>query len=353
MKVSFPKNIFIEKDVVDSPVTRQIIRSLPNIPVEYVEDYRKIKIKGSTLNGIYRESKECLAIARKKGKLVKQFRCRDGIIGSTEYYIAHGNNCYFDCEYCFLQGYFDNAIPVLFVNHKEMLSEIRDVIIAAGDKRIVFHAGELCDSLVFDDLTDLSHRLIHLFAEFPNATLELRTKAVQIERLLSVSGIDNVVISWTFSPQEIIDVYEHKTPSLEDRIRAAGEAQEAGYNVGICLDPIIRCEDWFNNYNAMLKILFDRLDITKIKFVSLGGFRFLPSLASVIRERNPQTDLFLGEFVPCIDGKYRYFRPVRSEIYREIANIIRRRGNGIKTFLCMETREVWNEVADVLNETHT
>jgi spore photoproduct lyase len=98
----------------------------------------------------------------------------------------------------------------------------------------------------------------------------------------------------------------------------------------------------------MINTLFDRLDITKIKFISLGGFRFLPSLANVIRERNPQTNLLLGEFVPCIDGKYRYFRPVRSEIYREIGKAIRRRGNGIKPFLCMETREVWNEVADVL-----
>jgi hypothetical protein len=85
--------------------------------------------------------------------------------------------------------------------------------------------------------------------------------------------------------------------------------------------------------------------------IRLSGLRFLPSLANVIRERNPQTNLLLDEFVPCIDGKYRYFRPVRSEIYREIGKAIRRRGgrkNGIKTFLCMETSEVWNEVADAL-----
>ncbi|MEE9337028.1 MAG: hypothetical protein V3U87_03030 [Methylococcaceae bacterium] len=348
MKVFHPKKIFVEKDVVKSPVTRQILRKLPNVPVEYIDDYRNIKINGSTIDNIYKESKEYLTIARKKGKLVKQFRCRDGIIGSTEYYIAHGNNCCFDCEYCFLQGYFDNAIPTLFVNHEEMLSEIREVIIAAGDERIVFHAGELCDAFIFDDLTGLSHKLISLFSEFPNARLELRTKAVKLESLLNISGIDNVVISWTFSPQVITDAHEHKTPSLEDRISAAEEVQKAGYNVGICLDPIIRCEDWFNHYNAMINTLFDRLDISKIKFISLGGFRFLPSLANVIRERNPQTNLLLGEFVPCIDGKHRYFRPVRSEMYREIGKAIRRRGNGIKPFLCMETHEVWSEVADAL-----
>jgi spore photoproduct lyase len=98
----------------------------------------------------------------------------------------------------------------------------------------------------------------------------------------------------------------------------------------------------------MLNMLFDRLDITKLKFVSLGGLRFLPSLAKAIRERNPQTNLLLGEFVPCIDGKYRYFRPFRVEIYRELGKIIRQRGKDIRALLCMETSEVWNELADVL-----
>jgi 2-iminoacetate synthase ThiH len=39
-------------------------------------------------------------VAGKKGELVKQFRSRDGIVGNTEYFISHGNNCSFDCDYC-------------------------------------------------------------------------------------------------------------------------------------------------------------------------------------------------------------------------------------------------------------
>ncbi|ODS31372.1 MAG: DNA repair photoproduct lyase [Candidatus Scalindua rubra] len=348
MKNSHPKKIFIEKDVAKSSVTQQILHKLPDVPVEYIDDYRTIKIDECKIDDVFKKSKECLAIARKKGELVKQFKCRDGIIGNTEYYISHGNNCSFDCEYCFLQSYFDNAIPTLFVNHDEILNAVKDVLQVAGDKKIVFHAGELCDALAFDGLTDLSLKFISLFSEFPNARLELRTKTTTIDNLLNVSGINNIVVSWTFSPQVIVDAYEHKTPSLEERISAAEKVQRAGCNVGICLDPIIMCEDWFNNYKAMLEMLFDRLDIEKIKFVSLGGFRYLPSLAKIIRERNPQTNLLLGEFVPCIDGKHRYFRPIRVEIYREIGKIIGEITHDVKVSLCMETREVWNTVKDVL-----
>lgn len=337
-----PKKIFIEKDVVNSSVTRHILDKLPGVVVEYIDDYRSIRIDGCTTDNVFRKSKECLAIAGKKGGLVKQFRCRDGIIGNTEYFISHGNNCNLDCEYCFLQSYFDNAVPTVFINHDEILNEIKDIMIAAGDKKTVFHAGELCDALAFDDLTGLSVKLISLFSEHPNARLELRTKTTAIENLLKIAGAENIVISWTFSPQVIVDAYEHKTPSLEKRVMAAAEVQRAGYNVGVCLDPIILCEDWFNNYKTMLEMLLDRLDIARIKFVSLGGFRYLPSLVRVIRDRKPQTDLLLGEFVPCVDGKYRYFRPIRVEIYKRIGTVIREITKDIKISLCMETPEVWD-----------
>jgi spore photoproduct lyase len=343
-----PKKIFIEKEVVNSSVTKQIVNKLPDVTVEYIDDYRNIRIEGNTTDDVYIESKECLAIARKKGGLVKEFRCRDGIIGNTEYFINHGNNCNLDCEYCFLQSYFDNAVPTVFINHDEILTAIKDVLLAAGDKKTVFHAGELCDALAFDDLTGLSCKLIPLFSEYPNARLELRTKTTTIENLLTIPGTNNIVISWTFSPQLIVDAYEHKTPLLEERVKAAEEVQRAGYNIGICLDPIILCEDWFNNYKSMLEMLFDRLDITKIRFVSLGGFRYLPSLTRVIRDRNPETNLLLGEFVPCIDGKYRYFRPIRVEVYREIGKAIREITGDVKVSLCMETPEVWNGVKDAL-----
>ena len=343
-----PKKIFIEKEVVNSPVTKQIINKLPDVTVEYIDDYRNIRIEGNTTDDVYIESKECLAIAGKKGGLVKEFRCRDGIIGNTEYFISHGNNCNLDCEYCFLQSYFDNAVPTVFINHDEILTAIKDVLLAAGDKKTVFHAGELCDALAFDDLTGLSRKLIPLFSEYPNAGLELRTKTTTIENLLTISSSSNIVISWTFSPQLIVDAYEHKTPPLEERVWAAGKVQRAGYNVGICLDPIILCEDWFNNYKSMLEMLFDRLDIAKIKFVSLGGFRYLPSLIRVIRDRNPESNLLLGEFVPCIDGKYRYFRPIRVEVYREIGKAIREITRDVKMSLCMETPEVWYGVKNTL-----
>ncbi len=62
--------------------------------------------------------------------------------------------------------------------------------------------------------------------------------------------------------------------------------------------------------------LLDRyVDPKKIIWMSLGSFRFMPSLKEVIRRRHPSSELLNGEFVPGLDGKMRYFKPIRMELY--------------------------------------
>ena len=55
-----PKEIFIEKEVVNSTVTQQILNKLPDVTVEYIDDYRSIRIDGNTTDDVFRKSKERL-----------------------------------------------------------------------------------------------------------------------------------------------------------------------------------------------------------------------------------------------------------------------------------------------------
>ena len=344
-----PKKIFVEKIVELLPVTTEVCCKLPDIPVEYVNDYREVFAVGDTLNDVYKKSKEYLILAKKNGDSVKPFRCLDGLVGKTEYFIVHGNNCLFDCKYCFLQNYFTNVIPTVFVNHDEILDSIRSFIVKSKDKNMVFHAGELCDSFLYDNYTKFSCKLIKLFSEFPNVTLELRTKTTTIDNVLNIYAGNNIIVSWTFSPQNIIDIYEHKSPSLIERISAAEKVQKAGYCIGICLDPIIYFDGWYDCYEKMINTIFSKLDNEKLAYVSLGGFRFLPSLARIVKKRDSKSDLMYNEFVRCIDGKYRYFRSIRAEIYKKTSKAIRERCKKVKMYLCMETPEVWNDVTSEIN----
>ena len=54
------------------------------------------------------------------------------------------------------------------------------------------------------------------------------------------------------SPNDIIDNYEHKTPSLEKRIKAIKLLQISGWKVGLRFDPVIFSE----NYREIYKKFF-------------------------------------------------------------------------------------------------
>ena len=67
-------------------------------------------------------------------------------------------------------------------------------------------------------------------------------------------------------------------------------------------------------------------------------------MKALISERFPSTRIFLEEFLPGGDGKYRYFSKHRIEMYRTLLHSIRGRGSRVPVYLCMETDHVWRRV---------
>ena len=337
-----PERIYIHRPAFGHPLTRRIQERFSGVPMETVWDYREIRVEGETPDESVRRGKRRLVVAHKKGDFVKEFK--QGCASCAEFFLAHGNGCPCDCEYCFLQSYFPHSVPTVFVNQDEMLDAIRAHIHRHRGREIVFHAGELCDSLVLDGITGLGSRWLQIAAEFPQARFELRTKSDCVDALLEAGGVANVVPSWTFSPGGVVDQYERGAASLPERIAAARRCQEAGYCVGLRLDPIFRVPDWEAAYCGMLDHLLTTLDTTRIESLVLGCFRFIPALAEVIRRRKPGSQILLDEFVPCGDGKYRYFRPLRTEVYRTLVRHVRSVAPEVPIFLCMETDAVRKEV---------
>jgi spore photoproduct lyase len=63
-----------------------------------------------------------------------------------------------------------------------------------------------------------------------------------------------------------------------------------------------------------------------------------------MRNRFPGSRLLTGEQVLCRDGKLRYFQPLRVEMYRQMLGWIRREAPTVNVYLCMESKEVWEQV---------
>jgi len=69
----------------------------------------------------------------------------------------------------------------------------------------------------------------------------------------------------------------------------------------------------------------------------------MPQLKSIIAQRHPDTRVLDGEFVPGVDGKMRYFKPIRMELYFFMREHLEKWGNELGLYLCMESDEIWKK----------
>lgn len=344
MKSYKPQKIYIEKDALDFPATRTILKNLPGIPVEEIENAAAAAKQISKNPDPIGEGKRYLLLKRDKGRSFKPFPESEDYL-SCDYFTLHvTEGCDLECSYCILQSYLTNPFLTIYVNIEEMLQNLQQVLDENSDRFFRIGTGQLSDSLSLDPITEYSKILIPFFAQQKNAALELKTKSVFIENLLSQNPHGNSIISWSMNSEKIQKEEEHKCASLEERIHAAQKVIAAGYRTAFHFDPIIDYPHWEKDYQKTIDFIFQNIPEEKIAWISLGCLRFMPNLKKIMQERFPKSKLPLAEWITGMDGKMRYFKPRRIEIYREIIKQIRHFSQKVTLYLSMESPEVWKQV---------
>ena len=282
---------------------------------------------------------------RHRGEFFKKCPGSDGQVCCNYFVINFASNCPMDCSYCYLQEYLqDNAALKVFSNVGDLIDEAERTLQKHRGVFFRIGTGEITDSLALEPYTGMARELIPYFAEQANVLLELKTKSDCVESLLDLDPKGRVVVAWSMNPQPVIDLEEHDTASFSERLAAARRCQDAGYRLGFHFDPMIEYEGWQADYQAMLEAIFAVVDWRRLSWLSLGVLRETPGLKRTMRQRYPQSRLLTGEQVLCPDGKMRYFQPLRVEMYRKMVEWIRRQAPTVKIYLCMESREVWQQV---------
>ena len=105
------------------------------------------------------------------------------------------------------------------------------------------------------------------------------------------------------------------TASLTARLKAAERAVAAGFRVAFHFDPLIYFPGWEEAYRRAVARLGEAVPSGAIAWISLGALRFLPPLRRIILDRFPQSRLAAQEMVTAPDGKLRYFKSLRIDIY--------------------------------------
>jgi len=339
------KKLYIDEAVADYPLSLEIKRRLP-IPAETVASPETLFSSLSGLSDPVSAGKEMLFVTQNKGAFVRP-------CPGTRYYtccgymILHiGTFCLMDCSYCILQSYFHPPLLQYYVNQDEMMTALDGVFSQSRIRRI--GTGEFTDSLIWEPIDQISARLIRKFAAQSQALLELKTKTVNIDHLLSLPHNRKTVMAWSLNTEAVIRSQECGAASLDARLDAALRCQAHNYPLAFHFDPLIIYPGCVEAYIEVIDRLFDRIHSDNIVWISLGSFRFMPDLKSIIEHRFPDSKIIYGEFIQGLDGKMRYFKPLRRALYKKIVDHIRYRAPKVCVYFCMEDDEVWKHALGYL-----
>ncbi len=300
--------IYIEREVLGHPRTYRICNRYPDarhITIERHADLFNARSQD------FRQQKlnPALILAHKTGKRVHATPPGYHIGGQYNYYFSHMLNCIYDCRYCFLQGMYQSANHVVYVNSEDFMHDITDMARRnSGDSW--FFSGYDCDSLALDPITHFVDDCLDHFSQLPNAWLELRTKSTQIRPLLARQALPNVVVAFSLSPQAIVAAEEHGTPSLAKRLDALQRLQAQGWKVGLRFDPLLYAADFDALYGEMFDQVFSALDMSAIHSVSLGVFRLPKGFHKKLVRLYPEARM-LAAPIELRDGMMSY--PLETE----------------------------------------
>jgi len=252
--------------------------------------------------------------------------------------------CPYGCKYCYLAGTpgvkFSPSVKI-YVNLPEMLLEI-DRIAWMQHTPTAFYLGKLQDSLALDPLTAYSTVLVPFFAEHPWARLTLLTKSAHVYRLLNLEHRGHSILSWSVNPPEVSAMFEENVPSIDERLEAMRRVAERGYPVRAIMMPIIPIEGWQDLYAAFTRRLLEGVPIRRL---TLGGICIYRS-ARDLMERKMGTRNVVSDHIDkgspvAGDGRARYPRNLRHEVYSLIIDSARRLCPDLEIALCLEGQALW------------
>jgi len=334
------QKLYVDRKIADFPQVSAISRRL-DLPSEIVSDPQEVYDIVLAADDPVKKGKTVLFLTYNRGAFIKNCPGTRSYECCGYQILNIGNFCHMDCTYCILQCYFHPPVLQYFVNHDDLFKELESIF--ADDKIHRLGTGEFTDSLIWEMWTDLSARLIPAFAAQNSAVLELKTKTTAIDRLEKLSHNRKTIMAWSVNTPRIIATEECHTASLAARLKAAAKCESWGYPLAFHFDPIILYDSCEADYERVVKQIFSYVSPDRVVWISLGTFRFMPALKALIQKRSPKSNIIYGEFITGLDGKMRYFKPLRIEIYQKIVACIRAHAPRVFIYFCMEDDEVWQK----------
>jgi len=290
------ETIYIEEAILQHPRVLDIVARFPQARKITCGRYGEV-FNPKAQNFRLQKQQPALILAEKYKNFALPAPLGYGIGAERNYYFSHMLNCLYDCRYCFLQGMYQSANYVLFVNYEDFQQDIRQLCVDSPDENLHFFSGYDCDSLALEPVTGFAEQFLPFFATLPNAWLELRTKSTQVRSLLNREPLPRCIVAFSLSPDKIAAKIEDKAPSVQRRLDALCKLQEQGWQIGLRFDPLIYQSGYREQYRQLFEQVFSRIDLNRLHSVSLGVFRLPENFFKKVHKLYPEEKLFAGPLV--------------------------------------------------------
>jgi spore photoproduct lyase len=340
-----PDRIVIDPGLEDDPLVRKIVDRYPDASV--TDDRRFWLADPAFLDGdVLVRMKRVLRLSGRRDDFSRRCPGQRGMLCCSYHVIDSVLGCPADCQYCILQSVLGDIPITVNVRIDDIFHDLETYLDRRQGAFTRIGTGELSDSMMLEEVTEFAARAVRFFSRRTDGVLELKTKSAEVDALTDLDPRGGTIVSFSLSPQRMIDLFESGTSSLDARIEAASLLASRGYLLGFHFDPIILHTTWGSDYAAVVEALTGAVDPEDVVWVSLAAFRYTQGLERMIRERFPLSTLLTGEFTRCRDGKFRYPDEVRVKAYRMLLDLLEPWSGeaGVCVYFCMESPDVWSTV---------
>ncbi len=290
--------VYIERDALRYSSCNGILEKLGKAEKIIIGDYKEVFSRANQ-NFRVQKGNPSLILAVNKGRFIYEGAENCQNFGEENfYYCSCGKNCTFCCDYCYLQGMYRSGNIVVFVNQEDCFTEAERLL---EEKRSLY----LClsyDSDIFamEGLLGYVKRWNDFAAEnlSKGFLCEIRTKSAPVDFFKENKPNNGIIYAWTVAPQAVIDTLEKRTASLEARLNAALTAAKNGFQVRLCLDPIMDMGDGLTekHYREFGETLKRTGLGPLLHSVSTGPFRVPAEYIKLFKKNAPRSPISWREY---------------------------------------------------------
>lgn len=326
-----PKRVFYEPQSLDYDLGKELIEKFQRMGVETVSTAshnRVIGIPGKTAAQAYREAKRTLVIGVRRDSPFQT--CKP----SAHYQLPLVTGCSGMCEYCYLSTNLGKKPYIrIYVNINDILQTTQKLIQARAPELTLFEGSAVSDPIVVESYTGSLKKTIKFFSQEEFGRFRFVTKFTHIDSLLDISHNKHTTIRFSINCQSVIQKYEHGTPSLAERLHAAGKVLQSGYPLGFIIAPIFLFPGWEGEYESMVKDLAETIiphlgNVDEKITLELISHRYTKRAKSNILEIFSTTELPMDEnkrkfkYGQFGYGKYVYTPDIMKQFKETFHNLI-------------------------------